>query len=270
MLKIATYNIQFSVNSQQIINTLKMLAKDGVSVFCLQEVVPNFQDNIVDKILDGLGSNWQAIYHLGDDQGFLNMGNCIIWNKRKLKLTKSNKVTLPYSGNLLLHEKIFSLLAGGITKPFKRRVITGYFTYRKKSIRITNIHLDHNGGLKNRKKQLQFLIEKLNSDEAFFYDIICGDFNNLNLWKNDREILAHQEILTGYVEATSNILWTADLNYIDTSSGVKSLQRLIVLFDIHLKRKLDYVWTSNIRNISSETILANGSDHLPVVVQLEI
>ena len=270
MIKVATYNIQFSLHPDQIIENILMIASNGVSVICLQEVVVyNEHSNIIDAVLRKLGSNWQAIYHLGKSRDVLSAGNCILWNTKVLELIKNKNISLPYSKTLSLHEKVFSWLAGGITVPFMRRVVVGYFTYKNKTLRITNLHLDHNGGSENRHNQLKYLIGKLQQDKKIKYDIICGDFNNFDLF-NKKEIEVYKNILCDYDDATINIDWSGDLNLIDTTAGLKLLQILIKFFDIHLRKKLDFIWVRNIKFTPSKKMSVKGSDHLPIISSLTI
>ena len=111
-----------------------------------------------------------------------------------------------------------------------------------------NIHLDHSGGMSNRLKQLKHFMKLLSESRSIRREIICGDFNCFDLLKNGKEERIYQELLgSSFVDATSNIGWTADLNDIDTSMGSENFQKMIKLFKIHLRKKLDYVWLKNIK-----------------------
>src|SRR5437868_8325767 len=108
-LKIVTYNIQFSLQRENIIKNINLLSKEGVLVFCLQEVVrlPN-QEFIVDLILKKLGPEWDAIYHLGEEVSRSGMGNCIIWNKKNLNFKEVKNITLPRKEKINYHEWLFT------------------------------------------------------------------------------------------------------------------------------------------------------------------
>lgn len=269
MIKIATYNIQFSLHPMEISKNLLRLTKTGVSIICLQEVVDYGNgENIVNLLLQKLGPDWRAINHLGNKPGIANMGNCIIWNSRKLQLVNHQKVLLPYSKKLTFFEKGLSWLAGGITVPFKRRALIGYFAHQNNLLRVTNIHLDHNGGIKNRTRQLAFVRRTLQRKKPVDHDIICGDFNNLDLRNTQHGLQTFQKILQGYEDATAHLSWSADLYLIDTSLGSKLVHTLIRKLNFHLKRKLDFIWVKNATFSGSKIIQATGSDHMPLVTSV--
>lgn len=222
-------------------------------------------------MLNKLGSDWRAIYNLGKDESFLEMGNCIIWNNKVLDLEKEQKEFLPHSESLAIHEKIFSWIAGGITVPFQRRVIIGYFKYKNISIRVTSLHLDQNGGLINRKKQLSYLMGILNKNKSIRHEIICGDFNNFDLLKRGKEAIMQNETLGKYfVDISKDSGWTADLNKIDIKIGGVFFKLLIKNLHVHVRKKLDFIWTKNILSISCRKLYLKGSDHYPLIAHLDI
>lgn len=270
-MKIATYNIQFSAHPTQIIENIQTMADDGVQIFCLQEVVSlPHQPFIISQLLQHLGKDWKAICHLGNEKTLLGMGSCILWNSSVFHLEKVQKVLLPKSQKLSGPEKAFSWLAGGITVPFQRRAIIGYFTVNKKMIRISNVHLDHNGGVKNRKKQLLSLMEFLAKDEVA-HEIICGDFNSFDLLNNDSEAKMHLEVLgEKYHDISKDSGWTGDLHDMDIENGGRILKFLIQKLNIHLRRKVDYIWVKNISSINCEAPDLAGSDHRPVVAEIKV
>src|SRR5690554_2260376 len=131
MLKIATYNIQFSLHPDSIERNLVKIANEGVSIICLQEVVVyNKDSNIISRILNRLGSNWEAKCHLGEGSDLLSMGTCILWNNKLVKNIDIKKIILPFSENLRFPEKVFSILAGGVSTPFLRRAISAEFEFK--------------------------------------------------------------------------------------------------------------------------------------------
>ncbi|NCO88769.1 hypothetical protein AUK04_01415 [Candidatus Roizmanbacteria bacterium CG2_30_33_16] len=271
-LVIVTYNIQFSQHPKEVKKTILKMANMGTSIFCLQEVLYRPDKTfIVNVLLNKLGSDWRAIYNLGKDESFLEMGNCIIWNNKVLDLEKEQKEFLPHSESLAIHEKIFSWIAGGITVPFQRRVIIGYFKYKNISIRVTSLHLDQNGGLINRKKQLSYLMGILNKNKSIRHEIICGDFNNFDLLKRGKEAIMQNETLGKYfVDISKDSGWTADLNKIDIKIGGVFFKLLIKNLHVHVRKKLDFIWTKNILSISCRKLYLKGSDHYPLIAHLDI
>lgn len=269
---LVTYNIQFSHHPEEIKRNILKMVTMGVSIFCLQEVMQSSgQAFIVNVLLKKLGGDWRVIYNLGKEKSKLGMGNCILWNTKVLTLEHEQKEFLPRYKTLALHEKIFSWIAGGVTAPFQRRVIVGYFKFNNVNIRITNLHLDQNGGLENRKKQLAYIINILLKGNTINQEVICGDFNSFDLLKREKEA-AMQKVTLGqdFVDVSSDTGWTADLNNIDIDKGSTVFKFLIKKMHIHLKRKLDYIWVKNITSLKCEKLLLNGSDHKPLIVYLKI
>ncbi len=247
------------------------MVKMGTSVFCLQEVLYSPDKTfIVNVLLKELGLDWKAIYNLGREKSPLGMGNCIIWNAKIINLEKEQKEFLPRCKALAIHEKIFSWMAGGITVPFQRRVIVGYFKFNNTVVRISSVHLDHNGDLENRKKQLSYLVNILGKNKSIDHEIICGDFNSFDLLKNGKEAIMQKEILGDcFIDVSKNSGWTADLNNIDIRNGAV-FKFLIKSSHLHIRRKLDYIWVKNIVNYSCTKLLLKGSDHNPLIAYLDI
>jgi endonuclease/exonuclease/phosphatase family metal-dependent hydrolase len=244
-LTIGTYNLQFSQHVNKIIANIAHMAEMGVTLFCLQEVVADSQESgMVQRLLKTLGSDWQAVCHLGEEHSIAGMGNCLLWNTQKLTLLKQENVLLPRAKALAFHEQLFSILAGGLMVPYQRRTIIGDFTYNNQLLRVTNLHLDHNGGLKNRQKQLLYIQNVLEKKKAADIEIICGDFNSFDLLKRGQEAMMLTKILgSSFVDISRESGWTADLYNLDTSQGFKLFKFLIKSFNLHVRRKLDYIWT---------------------------
>jgi len=270
-IKLATYNIQFSQHPEKVINNILKMVTDGVSVICLQEVVLYKEKNIIQDLLHKLGSSWKAECNLGKEENVLSMGNCILWNEDAVSAESKHLKLLPYSGKLHIHEKVFSLLTGGIISPFRRRIIFIEFSMGKTNFCITNIHLDHNGGEPNRLKQLSYVKKLIKDFSTSEKEIICGDFNCFDLLKSGKENKSYQKLLgIQYTEATKKIGWTGDLYDIDTSMGTKFFGKIVRLLNIHIQRKLDFIWLKNIKSKDCHKLDLEGSDHKPVIVSLII
>lgn len=250
-LTLCTYNLHFSQKSEQLIaNVCQVIQSKGVIIFCLQEIVryPN-KTFIVDRLLKKLGSGWQATCFLGKEKLWKGMGNCIIWNKDILHLQKTEKIELPIIQKSAFHESLFSNLIANQNPIFQRRAIIGTFKFKNKEIRIVNLHLDHIGGQKQRKKQLLFLLGKMKV--KFSNEIICGDFNTLDLLKTGQEKKIIEKILgDGYNDASKESGWTAHL--------------------FHIRRKLDYIWAKGFKKVSFKKLDLSGSDHCLLVANLTL
>ncbi|MFA6006013.1 MAG: hypothetical protein WC775_06065 [Patescibacteria group bacterium] len=269
-LGIATYNIQFSQHPNEVVLNILRLSRSNISIFALQEVL-NTKEHIIKNILAKLGSNWKAVCNLGDQSSVLGMGNCLIWDTKRLQLIRSEKVFLPKSKKLALHELVFSLVAGGISTPFQRRAIVGYFKYSNNTIRISNIHLDHNGGQANRESQLNYIRQYLARNRLLNHEILCGDFNSFDLLKTGAEFQMHERILGDkFLNVSKNIQWTADLNSMDIKLAAFFFKTLIKMFNLHIRRKLDHIWIANLRCASCVSPETKGSDHNPLLAYLNV
>ena len=272
ILKIATYNILFSINAQDIITNILTMANKGVMVFCLQEVI-NTKDKkfIIEEILNNLGKNWKARYHLGNEGSLLDFGTCILWNNQFLKLEKIEKIQLPKINHLAIHEFLFDKLAGHKGIPVQRRVISGLFMYQNNHIAITNVHLDNVGGKRNRLKQLEYLLKILYKNNEVTHQIICGDFNSFDLLKTGVEKQELQRALgKDFKDASKNVSWTADIYNMDLPQKTSLLIPFIKITHLHIKRKLDYIWVKNLQVQDCNIIQLRGSDHHPMIATLKV
>ncbi|MBI3887894.1 hypothetical protein HY310_02395 [Candidatus Microgenomates bacterium] len=73
-----------------------------------------------------------------------------------------------------------------------------------------------------------------------------------------------------FVDAANSIPWTADLHRMDIPKKFPLFVQLIKGLNIHLRRKIDYMWVRKFRVISCRSLDVSGSDHLPVVAELVI
>jgi len=270
-LIIATYNTHFCQDLDKIVNTITYLANSkAVGVFCLQEVV-HYSDQVspISAIKKKLGKNWSAISHLGIEEDWSGLGTCIIWNKEILHLQKTKKIVLPRVSRLSCHESVFSNLIAGESSIFQRRAIIGTFQFQNRDIQITNIHLDHVGGQFHRKKQLLYALNTMDSN--IDHSIVCGDFNTFDLQRSGREVRSLQTVFgANYIDMSTDSGWTADIYRVNFSRANPLLKIFIRNFNVHIRRKLDYIWGKGFARISLEKVDFPGSDHLPIIARIMI
>jgi len=187
-LTVATYNIQFGINSEKIINNIKILADEGANIICIQEVITELpKELIINRILKRLGKNWQASYHIGDGQHRSGMGTGILWNTDLVTLKHDEKILLPKLKKFAPHEKLYYKLVGVSPIPVQRRTTVCYFIINNKPLRVTCLHIDNVGGPLQRMKQLTYLLSQLNKNGTVEREVICGDFNTFDLLKTGYE-----------------------------------------------------------------------------------
>jgi endonuclease/exonuclease/phosphatase family metal-dependent hydrolase len=272
VLKIATYNLQFSHNIDDLVKNIKKMAHNGVVVFCFQEFVRKVGGNSVPKRMqEALGEEWNLIAHLGTDTSRHGMGTSILWKKDILAFEKSENMLLPKRKKLAFHEWLFTRLAGGKGKPFIRRPVSVSFHFDNHRIRITNIHLDNIGGRNHRKRQLEYVLRKLKTKTLYDAEIIAGDFNSFDLLKTGQERKMLQKLLSnGFIDSSQTINWTADLYNTDTPVKIPIMKFVITIFRIHIRRKLDYIWVKNFKVVTCKKLEVKGSDHYPIIASLKL
>lgn len=271
-LRIATYNIQFGLNTEKIVTNIVKLAKDGATIICLQEIIINLpQELIVDVILKRLGKQWRATYHVGKENSRLSIGTCILWNTKQVTFTHDEKILLPKIKEFDPHEKLYYKLIGVPAVPVQRRATICYFKINKKLLRVTSLHIDNVGGPIHRIKQLTYLLSKVRSMQPVEHEIICGDFNTFDLLRTGYERkLLQKKFGRGFIDASKNVGWTSDIYNIDFKTSIKFFPWLIKTCNIHIRSRLDYIWVKNMKVIACKKIILSGSDHYPIIADLEI
>ncbi len=268
-LMVATYNIEHSLQVAKIANNIFAMAKQGIHVFCLQEIVNSpHKELIIETILKKLGKDWQAAYHIATPSTRINIGSGIIWSNKVLQLEKAEKFSFPLIKRLGLHESTFGKLVGGSSFPIERKAITCDFVFNQQKIRITSLHLDHVGGTTHRIKQLSSFLTQLPETK---HDIICGDFNTFDLLKTGREkALLHKAFGKNFVDAAEKIETSADIYNINMENGFPLFRWFIKTFHIHIRRRLDYIWVKNLQIVNCYKLEISGSDHFPIVAKLRL
>jgi endonuclease/exonuclease/phosphatase family metal-dependent hydrolase len=271
-LLVATYNIQFGINTEKIIKNIEKLATDGANVICIQEVIINLsQEMIVDAILKRLGKNWHASYHMGDENSKLSIGTAIFWNSAVLKFKHDEKTLLPKIKKFAFHENFYYWIIGVPAMPLQRRALTCYFEVEKKLLRVTCVHVDNVGGPIHRMRQLTYLTSKLKQSGTVEYEIICGDFNTFDLLKTGYEKkLLQKKFGDKFIDASKKVGWTSDIYNIDYTHSVKLFPWIIKNFHIHIRRRLDYIWVKNMQIVGCKKIALPGSDHYPIIADLSL
>jgi len=271
-LTVVTYNIQFGINSEKIIANIETLAKDGANIICLQEII-NIHNEIfiIEKILKRLGSKWKASYHVGKEISKLSIGTAIFWNSEILTFKHEEKILLPKIKKFDFHEKFFYKIVGEKAITLQRKALSCYFGINQTELRVTCVHIDNIGGPSHRMKQIIYLITKLKEMKNPQSEIICGDFNTFDLLKTNYERKQLQKNFgKDFVDASKKIDWTSDIYMADYPNSNKLIPWLIKTFNIHIRRRLDYIWVKNMKVISCKKRELSGSDHFPVVAELEL
>lgn len=132
-------------------------------------------------------------------------------------------------------------------KIIKRGVLIGTFSIGQKKIRITNLHLDFQGGNAHRANQLKSLMHHPTSELPVDYEIICGDFNTLGVFGKKNKILTLEQQL---------------------EAEFKSVLRKP--YNSAIIQQLDYIFTKNLTLHTAEVLKLTGSDHSPLVAEVRL
>ena len=272
--KIATYNLEVTRRPEKLISNIVEMAKNGVDIFCLQEVIPSGQDDdfILHKLLKKLGDGWEAEWSLEDAAKPFAFGNAIVWNKLRFKKISINILLLPQRRHPLWHEKIFSRMVGFSGKSVSRRGLVIDFIFYRQKIRVCSVHADVLGGASHRREQVRVLLENLSHLPIVEQTIIAGDFNTINIVAKDKERRRLQQIFAeyGFMDSTNDIAWSHDIYQANLAKDNLLLGKFIKGLNLHFRQKLDYIWAKNLHALHAHSVKATGSDHLPLVAQFEL
>lgn len=243
---VATYNIFDGRNTNTIIDNILELIQSGASVICLQEVRLSFRDVEFTKILAShLPKHFSAKYFLESNANWFDYGLGILWDTTILSSPVFYQLRLPEQGHLTFWNKLFYWMLGLTPKIIKRGALIGTFRIGKKQIRITNLHLDFQGGNNHRASQLKSLTDYLASQTHVDYEIISGDFNSLGLFKKREKILT-----------------------LESRLGDKFKSVLTHPYNSAIIQQLDYIFTKNLEVRKTKILKLKGSDHNPLLAEL--
>lgn len=267
-LKLVSYNIQNGIYADNIARNIGHLKENGAEIFCVQEARKIESYFIGDRLEQELGDKWQGEYSLGTDNPRIDLGLGILWNSAKLQLQELERVPLPKLKNLSLIERQVT----STPKPPQRGAIVAIFNVNGDHLRVTNVHLDWQGGVTQRMAQMQYLVSYLKQKPAIAREIICGDFNTIGRQNSARRQQEQIQRLLGgnFTEVFPDLEYTSDGVSIDPKRGFSKVQRLLVRLGIRFHQRLDYIYVKGLDAANAKMEKVNGSDHYPLVVTLNL
>ena len=72
----------------------------------------------------------------------------------------------------------------------------------------------------------------------------------------------------GFTDSTIGIDWTADMSHFAFEGSYPFVEFLVKTMDLHLRRKLDYIWSKGFHTASAVRVDMEDSDHQPIVAKL--
>ncbi|MDE2312537.1 MAG: endonuclease/exonuclease/phosphatase family protein, partial [Patescibacteria group bacterium] len=178
-MTLASYNIQIGLQPEAIESNILFLAKNGTDVICLQEVRKDGQTKFsLSKLLHKLGPGWQEEHFLSDVNNF-DFGLAMLWKTPTVVASEFKKIRLPKLEKLNFIEASVHRFGGFPALPNQRGALIGNFKIGGDEIEIVNVHLDWQGGLRQREKQVRFLANHIGTGERI---VICGDLNTVGFF----------------------------------------------------------------------------------------
>ncbi len=243
---VATYNIFDGRRPEQITQNILKLIRQGAHVICLQEVWPLYRGRNIRKLIDQhIPVHFKSQYYSEDGANWYDYGLGVLWDTNVFFDPTFNQLSFPKKSRLTLWDKSFFWILGLTPTIFGRGALIGTFTFGEKTVRITNLHLDFQGGDIHRANQLQSLTNYLNSQPLVDNEIICGDFNTIGL-------LGKQEKITGLKKILGN--------------GFQSIFKKP--YTSSIIQQLDYIFVKNLSVRQAKIIKLLGSDHYPLLAEL--
>lgn len=242
MLKIVTYNIQHGLKLQEIKNNLHLLSKQGVDIFCLQEIRRSFMN----ELLAVLGQGWKHESFFAPDDGF-DYNVCMIWKSSELEATGFNAIPLPKLDKLRGWQCLFEQVMRHDPTPIHRGALSGIFKKADKYFRITTIHFDWSGGMPHRACQARHLADQLVSENFSGSEVVCGDGNTIGLFPERSTSEIQTALGADFVNALPH--------FPATSTSTQSLDKIFV---------------KGMTVLDARVLKLKGSDHFPVMASLKV
>jgi endonuclease/exonuclease/phosphatase family metal-dependent hydrolase len=255
-LTCATYNILHGRYKDMILENIRLLSKEGVDIFCLQETSPEFEKEVLAFLKHEGFMHWRAQFVHAGAGGHVGL----LWNTYKLSLTQSQTIALPSLGHPSNLQRV-----RGNKNIYQRVALLGQFRFGGKRINIVSTHLAWEGGFLHRFKQVQSVRKALDAYPADA-DIVGGDFNTIGPKIAARLQKKPIEKIFGpdFFNAHPHIKWSFDTSFSDPLDtwGVAKKFRTV---GVRWRSRLDYMFCRNLKNLKADMYDLPGSDHRPLV-----
>lgn len=259
-IKCITYNILKGYRAQKILENIKMFIEErGADVISLQEVEID-----IDSVLP---AHWRIEYFRSSRACML----AILWDTTKLNLleTKVTLFPLPKRQVFLWHFTNYY----GIK--LQRGALSALFSLPNgKVLRVSDIHLACEADMNHRVDSIKYLIKDLGQNFVD-HEIMLGDFNTSItspfLSNKSQEKKIERAFGKEYHNVFPEVKWTYDTSDFFPGDGFGGFIKFINFFGITLRYKLDYVFSKNLKIVSTEFMAdVTGSDHRPLLATFEI
>lgn len=261
-LKVASYNLQNGNRPDVLGQSLRTMEADGVQVFCLQEL---WNHSIADSVQGNLGGDWRKEVYVQDSPG-TDLGVGILWRGDELSMKEVKRITLPR----LETQDWWGKRLSRNTRTPQRGAIIADFVAGGQEVRITNAHLDWQGGMRQRIRQLSALTEYLSTLPESPYEIICGDFNTVFL-SGLRDAGRHQlENVLGpqFQDALPQVKSTWNMESLDPVEKSTTILSKVRRLNMRIPQRMDYIFIKGFKVVDSKVERLDGSNHFPITATL--
>ncbi len=259
-IALASYNILHGHHSELIIKNIKFLIAKGANAICLQETDLLFKKSLNNLLKKEL-RHWKVRYFHTN----IACNLAIAWDDRHLKLKDMHSILLPTLPRPSITQRLIRR-----AQTYKRGALSAHFLVDGKTVRVTNVHLGWEGGIKHRLYQLRFLRETLD-EEQIDHGILSGDFNTFApaIFRRIQKKKVEQILGKEWTNAFPHLKWSCDISHTVPQDGWGKAVKLCRLLHIRMRSLLDYMFIYNMKVVSAEMFDLEGSDHRPQLGEFE-
>lgn len=252
-LRIATWNLFLGKDLKGILKSIKSNKDfEDIDLIALQEA--SIHDGVEDAkvITEVLGKKYKYYQVTAQNIKGLVQANAVIWNSKRVKISKKDTFFLP------THEEV---LLGRFEKTIKKMlpaehrnsvIIEG--NIEDKTFRMYSVHFDVIG-FSHKKEQLQKVMQHDKRMKKADFVCIAGDMNTFKILKRPKWLaLTDMAEKYKFLDITTTIKWTF------SKKAFLYRQKTDAIF-LKNKKGMEFSsWSSNIA----------GSDHIPIFAIIEI
>ena len=239
MLGIATWNVAFCGQLPVVLESVRALP--SLDLISLQELSIHDGREDADAIASRLGPEWRAVQILAQTVSGRAQANGIVWNASRIELLDVDTIELPTPSGRVMR-----------SLPRQRRnAVVADMQIAGLRLRFYAVHLDV-FGITHKHAQLARVFDDASRRAEADISLIAGDMNTYGIagrprWTELRRLAE----TANFEELTTGIGWT------HRTLGVR--------------QKLDAMFASprGLRH-RARRLLLPGSDHVPVLVELEL
>jgi endonuclease/exonuclease/phosphatase family metal-dependent hydrolase len=238
--RIASWNVQLGLQLDEVVAGLDHLGRPHL--LALQEASEREGRSDSEVITHALGRDYRSCQVVAQHLRGVPQANAVVWDASKLTATRTSVLELPVPTGRLLKRLPES----------RRNAVVVDAKIERTTLRLYAVHLDV-FGLAHKEAQLAAVLDDADRRRKVDLTVIAGDLNTYGLrgrpsWAGLRGLVAEH----GFEDLTAGVAWTHRARPL-------------------IRQKLDAVLArpAGLRH-RAKALLLPGSDHIPVVVDVEL